>query len=294
VLALGGDAPGPPALEHAFALVPRLFEDEARRAAWRAVADAVERRGDDAAFGPLRARLRLALGDRDGFLREAGRVLASADGGGPLAPYLASAARALGGGDAGATAPKVFCIGLSKTGTTSLRAALEALGHVAVHWADPLTCALLGPEHVPLYDAFADVTVSWRLAELLRRHPDARFILSRRPPAAWEESFRRHYARAHGTGEVAALRAQMAAPDRFHWGEAWRAMQNGLYFRHASLAAAWDAHEARVAAAFRDRPGSLLAFNVWEGDGWPELCRFLGRPVPDAPFPWDNAAPPAA
>jgi hypothetical protein len=166
------------------------------------------------------------------------------------------------------------------------------LGLVSVHWADPLTHALLGPEHVPLYDAFSDITVSAMVETLRARHPEGRFVLTRRPRAAWERSFHRHYARAHGTGDFATLKARMAKPDRFHWGEAWRAMQNGLYFRHASLEAAWEAHEARIAAAFRGAPsGSLLRFDLWTGDAWPELCGFLGLPAPDAPFPWDNAAP---
>ncbi len=282
--------PDPRPLEHAFALVPRLFEGEARAAAWRAVANALAAGGaaEAPAFGPLRARLHLALGEAGPFVGAARQVLA-AGGGGRLAPYLAAAAGVLAG--QARPGPKVFCIGLSKTGTTSLRAALERLGLVSAHWADPLTNTLLGPEHAPLYDGFCDVTVAWRFEAMRRRHPEGRFILTRRPLAAWERSFRRHYARAHGTGDPARLRALLSRPDRFHWGEEWRALQTGLYFRHASLAGAWAAHEARVAAAFRGSPDALLTFSLSEGDGWPELCGFLGLPVPDAPFPWDNAAP---
>jgi hypothetical protein len=36
-------------------------------------------------------------------------------------------------------APKVFCIGLSKTATTSLDAALAVLGLRSIHWQNPYT-----------------------------------------------------------------------------------------------------------------------------------------------------------
>jgi hypothetical protein len=36
------------------------------------------------------------------------------------------------------------------------------------------------------------------------------------------------------------------------------------------------------------RTRDLLAFNVSRGDGYAELCGFLGLPVPDEPYPWRN------
>jgi hypothetical protein len=45
--------------------------------------------------------------------------------------------------------------------------------------------------------------------------------------------------------------------------------------------------EAHVTAVRRDMPADrLLVFNIAEG--WEPLCRFLGVPVPDAPFPRAN------
>ncbi|MYB38989.1 MAG: hypothetical protein F4Y26_16720 [Gammaproteobacteria bacterium] len=32
----------------------------------------------------------------------------------------------------------------------------------------------------------------------------------------------------------------------------------------------------------------LLVLDFERGDGWPELCAFLGEPVPDTPFPHVN------
>jgi hypothetical protein len=49
---------------------------------------------------------------------------------------------------------------------------------------------------------------------------------------------------------------------------------------------------------FRGRPHDLLVVDWEAGHGWPELCRFLGRDVPDQPFPRENVGnyepPPAS
>ena len=52
----------------------------------------------------------------------------------------------------------------------------------------------------------------------------------------------------------------------------------------AWLAAQYEAHNAQVKARVPD--GRLLVFNVKEG--WGPLCAFLGKEVPDEPFPFVN------
>jgi hypothetical protein len=46
-------------------------------------------------------------------------------------------------------------------------------------------------------------------------------------------------------------------------------------------------HEAVVRAYFAKRPGDLLVFRPTDAE-WEPLCSFLGRPVPEEPFPWEN------
>ena len=48
------------------------------------------------------------------------------------------------------------------------------------------------------------------------------------------------------------------------------------------------AHNLQVMEAVP--PDRLLVLDIAAGDGWPELCPFLGVPVPAAPFPHSNAA----
>jgi hypothetical protein len=47
-------------------------------------------------------------------------------------------------------------------------------------------------------------------------------------------------------------------------------------------------HNADVLHYFRDRPDDLLVMNMSDGAGYPELCGFLGKPVPSRPYPHGN------
>jgi hypothetical protein len=233
----------------------------------------------------LRARLDFTLGDWGGFPGSAAAALA-AEAGGRLAPLLAAAL------DPPATPrPRVFVVGLSKTGTSSMHDALVRLGLVAAHWAHPLSNLLLRPSDAVLIEAMSDSSVADAVEVLAARHPDARFILTLRPIEDWLRSMAAHFGRHHGAHDFAALRALVETPDRTPHGVDWQTLHRNLYTRHADFRAAFAAHTARVAAVFRDTPKRLMHFNVFAGDGYPKLCAFLGLPMPDEAFPHSNAAP---
>jgi tetratricopeptide (TPR) repeat protein len=183
---------------------------------------------------------------------------------------------------------KVFGIGLTKTGTTSLNEALLMLGIDSGHWINPLTLQPIAELDFYLLGGATDTCASNQFETLYYRYPNARFIWTRRPMEAWQESFLAHHARtnwARGFEEVRALYEREECPFVFHSA----AIQFGLYFNSPSLAAALDVYEKRVRHFFSDKPADkLLELDLSAGHGWPELCRFLERPVPDRPFPWAN------
>src|SRR5215212_6804140 len=91
---------------------------------------------------------------------------------------------------------KVFGIGLSRTGTTSLTKALRILGYRAVHC--PLSIVRfngkglqLSAEVVDRYDAFTDSPVARMYRELDYACPGSKFILTTRPIEKWMASVRR-------------------------------------------------------------------------------------------------------
>jgi hypothetical protein len=176
---------------------------------------------------------------------------------------------------------KVFCIGLNKTGTVSLHEALTILGYRSFHWGGPearrsVRRAL--EEETPLltyldgrFDAFSDVedlTYNFDLAD--RQYPDSKFILTIRPLDEWLESRRRH---------VKKNRARRASR---RYAGSW------LEVDLEGWAADYTAHTERVRSYFADRPDDLLVIDITAGKGWDALCAFLGRPIPDSPFPWQN------
>ncbi|MCR0980562.1 sulfotransferase [Roseomonas populi] len=283
------------AVQRLFPMVGRLLGrgEPAGRAfrRLRQVLDATEREfATEGLRATLSARLRLAMGETDLFRAEVDALL-RADPTHPLALPFRSAARGLSGTPEDGGVGKVFVIGLSKTATSSLDAALSRLGLGAAHWANPITGQLLALEDAALLDALSDIPVADMMEALASRYPLARFILSDRPRDDWHRSVVSHYQRHQGTPDLDALRRLCEHPDQVPFGREWCGLQQRIYTSHASFPAAYDAHQARVSALFADSPGRLLRFSVFEGHGWDRLCGFLGHPVPDTPFPHANAAP---
>lgn len=182
--------------------------------------------------------------------------------------------------------------GLGRTGTLSLKVALEKLlGAPCYHMF-----ALLGrPEHLPLWRGAARgempdwhalftgyaAAVDWPAAsfwpEISAAFPDTVVLLSVRDADAWWQS-------ASETIFPASLSIDPGSP--------WRAMMDEIYATRFTSAlddrdacvAAYEAHNARVRRAVP--PERLVEWTP--SDGWGPLCRALGVPVPSEPFPRTN------
>jgi hypothetical protein len=186
---------------------------------------------------------------------------------------------------------RVVGAGLGRTGTMSLKVALEKLlGAPCYHMAEVFS----HPEHVASWRAAAQgdmpdwnrlfhgyaAAVDWPAAafwpEISEAFPDAIVLLSVRDPQSWWKS-------AHDT----IFPTSRAAPD-----PAWREMVEAMFRtrftwdlddRDACIAA-FERHNARV----RDEvsPDRLVEWRP--SDGWEPLCTALGVPVPDEAFPRTN------
>lgn len=190
---------------------------------------------------------------------------------------------------------RVVGAGLGRTGTHSLKVALEQLlGGSCYHMVE-----VFGhPEHVDQWrraaldepvdwdDLLRDyvATVDWPAAsfwpELSRANPDALVLLSVRDNAqAWWKS-------ASNT-IFQILQLQEGAP-----GDEWRAMWDAIAANRftadlddeAAAIAAYERHNDAVRASV---PADRLL--EWRpADGWEPICRALQLPVPDEPFPHVN------
>lgn len=260
----------------------------------RLLLDALEGAARDDDFHVSRCRVLLALRDREAFLATVADLAApgsvARDQDTLIRRDLRRVARWWGDpGYPDYTAPRVFGIGLSRTGTRSLHAALVHLGLTSIHWTSDLTMDLIRPADLLVHDAFSDTGVTAQFEQLHTMFPNARFVLTTRPLSSWVTSVSRHYRlRAGASGPSDLIRPPIATT----FGGLKGDIEASVFGHHETWAAAYEAHERRVARLFSDEPGRLLRLSVVEGDGWEPLCDFLGLEVPDAPFPHLNATRP--
>lgn len=187
---------------------------------------------------------------------------------------------------------KLIGAGVGRTGTLSLRAALETLlGTPCYHMFEVRE----HPEHIPLWHAAArNEAVNWRALlghyqaavdwpasafwpEISAAFPNAMVLLSSRPAEAWWKS-----------ASETIFPATQAAPD-----SEWRRMIDAMFASRFTTAiddktasiAAYDAHNRRV----REQAAPARLVEWQPGDGWAPLCKALALPIPDLPFPHVNS-----
>jgi hypothetical protein len=163
---------------------------------------------------------------------------------------------------------KVFGIGLSRTGTSSLTRALGMLGLRARHYFFDL-------DSIDDLDAATDTPIARAYKLLDHRYPGSRFVLTVRDEAGWLRSCAEFFAEPpEPGGEEEALALDLYGCIGF----------DAELFR-----AAYARHQADVMAYFRDRREDLLVMDICTGEGFERLCPFLGLPVPPEPFPHYNS-----
>ena len=189
---------------------------------------------------------------------------------------------------------RVVGAGLGRTGTMSLKLALERLlGGPCYHmlevfprpdhlkaWHDAVKGA--PPDWNELFDGFV-AAVDWPEAAYWKQvsdaFPDAVILLSTRPAAEWWRSFDK---------TIAENFRRQPPPGA----EQFLAMVTDLLYERftpdaldeAGAIRAYEAHNEHVRATAA--PERLVEWQP--GDGWEPLCAALGTDVPDEPFPHTN------
>lgn len=192
---------------------------------------------------------------------------------------------------------KVIGAGLGRTGTLTLKTALEQLGfgpchHMVEVFANPAQMgfwrrAAIG-EAVDWEEVFAAYgsSVDWPSAHFYKaladRYPEAKVILSLRDPQRWYDSMSETILKVmDGSGNQDRFGsedgrfAEIIVADKTF----------GYDFSRDNVIAAFERHNAEVRKTIPAE--RLLVFEA--ADGWTPLCAFLGVPVPDTPFPRTNS-----
>jgi hypothetical protein len=187
---------------------------------------------------------------------------------------------------------KVFGSGLGRTGTMSLKRALEQLGFGPCHH---MVEVFMHPESVDLWVDAAEGRPDWETLfkdyvaavdhpaceywrQLADYYPDAKVIHTVRDPDQWFDS---NQATIFAPGSPG-----MSPPPSFQ--RFFELQFEGFHADIHDRAAMTDyfrRHNEEVLATIpKDR---LLVYPV--GAGWGPLCDFLGVPAPDTPYPRENS-----
>jgi len=196
---------------------------------------------------------------------------------------------------------EVIGAGFGRTGTLSMKAALEELGHRPCYhfvevieprkdhneghrkaWVDfekrrrPMDWEWLFRS----YSACLDLPMCLYYKDLMQVFPNAKVVLTVRDPDAWFDSFSM-LARILRRMRLAALvspklRASCTIANRVN-----ERLFGGPPIDRKTCIAVFERHNQEVREFVP--PDRLLVFEVTEG--WDPLCEFLERPIPEIPFP---------
>ena len=171
---------------------------------------------------------------------------------------------------------KVFCLGLSRTGTTSISVALHTLGYHVHHFCPYLArfardgSLYVDKRYADAFDAQTDIAPALVYRELARLYPDARFVLTTRPRDKWGAAMVRFCAKHRRMFQTLPF----PDTDRYFTAMygAWATMTAPEWAR------VYDRHCAEVSAFFaKEGKGRLLQLAVTQGEGYNELVPFLDR-----------------
>lgn len=171
---------------------------------------------------------------------------------------------------------KVICIGMHKTGTSTLGMALLELGFSVVGARTDLAEVLLkgeidiAIEEARPYSALQDVPWALLYKELDKKYPNSKFILTEREENKWLNSVLNHFGKTY------------IPIHEWIYGEGVAFGNEGIYLKK------YKDHYAEVKQYFRDRPNDILMISFSNGDDWEKICNFLGHEIPKVKFPYAN------
>jgi len=169
---------------------------------------------------------------------------------------------------------KVYGIGLPRTGSTSLSKALEILGYEGIHKCilhpdskeinakvnTPFICTSVGGRNAArssdTYKSYSIDNRYWKnYQDIYKWEPDAFFILTTRDATSWNKS-----------------------TEKFNV-DCFATVKRNRTCKLNKIPYISD-YQNEVDVFFYNNPSNYLNFDIFQGDGWKELCKFLHEDVP--------------
>jgi hypothetical protein len=196
---------------------------------------------------------------------------------------------------------EVIGAGFGRTGTMSMKIALEALGYKPCHHMKEV---LPSPEQIAYFDQLSrgerpgwekvfdgfSAAVDWPAVsyyeELIEAYPDAKVVLTARDAEAWHKSV---LETIYLTSSRMPTWLHRLRPSLKVWVEMvnrqiWDGTFSGNILNKQAAIEVYESHVARVKSIV---PAERLLVHSPK-DGWEPLCAFLDKPVPSSPYPHAN------
>ena len=208
---------------------------------------------------------------------------------------------------------KVFCIGLSRTGTVSICEALEILGYRTIHFSPAIflnqniidsNLTFSSKQNLSFFknldfkrevkaynhkfdkdileknDAFGDLPFPLFYKELDRKYPGSKFIYTFRDEEKWLKSMKWLYEE----GAILWLHGYVDNEIKF-------AAYNSFKYDRQKLLRSYRSHHKDVKEYFKNRPNDILMLNIdAQKVTFNPLCEFLNEVRPEVAYPHSNAA----
>ena len=201
--------------------------------------------------------------------------------------------------------PKIFGIGLNKTGTTSLKFSMIELGFIVGEqrkaelliedWAKRDFKRIIS--YCKTAQFFQDLPfgLDYTYVALDQAFKGSKFILTvRDTPEQWYESLTRFHGNIWGKGGKTPDKEDLKKAVYIYKGRPWRV--NRLIFdtpeenpyRREDLINYYVSYNEGVKRYFKYRPNDLLVLNVADNSAYSDLCTFLNMECEQKSFPWKN------
>ena len=183
---------------------------------------------------------------------------------------------------------RIFGIGMHKTATTSLHLAMKILNFDSAHWTSAHWAKAIWTEmktwgkSLTLEKSYhlCDLPIPLLFRELDKAYPNSKFILTMLDDEVWVKAAEIHWSQRN------RFRASWDSDPFSH--KIHQELYGQRHFDREVFLARYRRHNAEVLEYFKDRPDDLLVMRMNDGDGWEQLCNFVGKPIPDVSYPHGN------
>lgn len=157
--------------------------------------------------------------------------------------------------------PKVWCLGLSRTGTSTLTEILNSVGFNHIHYASNWDM------FNGINDGAGDIPVIPVYKELDKRFPNSKFVYTIRDKDSWLKSMEPYLERKRKWFEEGKQNS--------HQINIRKMVYKDPFFDYNTYSKAYDDHDKDIKEYFKNRPWDLLILDIIGGDKPQKLFDFL-------------------